>query len=416
MKKITLISSAQLAYNPRLVKEADALHAAGFAVRVVAMDMDAARAQLDQSLMARRGWQLEVVTARRNGAGHGVWCRAALRQKLSSMLVRGVNTGGLQTRAYSRFAPELARLAAREPADLFIAHNLPALPAAAQAARRWQAKLGFDAEDFHRGEFSDSPENHEIIRLTRLLEEKYLPQCAYLTAASDGIAEAYAACIPVKQPLTILNVFPLTERTGHTPKAELAAERVKGGVSLYWYSQTIGPDRGLEDVLQALAQLDARVQMTVRGCWAAGYEEQFFALARKFGVAERVRVLPPAPPEQLIERAAQHDVGLALETGEVENRQLCVTNKIFSYLLAGLAVAATETPGQRGIMAGIPDAGFLYVTGAANSLANHLRYWLEHPAALRAAQEKAWSLGTTRYNWDLEKEKLVAAVKNVLNV
>ncbi len=414
MKKITLISSAQLAYNPRLVKEADALHAAGFAVRVVAMDMDAARAQLDQSLMVGRGWQLEVVTARRNGAGHGLWRRAAFRQKLSSMLVQGVNTGGLRTLAYSRFAPELARLAAHEPADLFIAHNLPALPAAAQAARRWQAKLGYDAEDFQGGirRFDAAPTLEDT--LTARIEAEFLPQCQHLTAASPGVAAAIAGLAGGHRALPVLNVFPLAERPAAPPV------RPPGGpLKLYWFSQVVGTDRGLADAVRAVALLPAgSVELHLRGqCDAAARRYLDELIARHGAATQAVTVHPPVPLRELVALTAQYDVGLALEEPISENRVICMhdlcTNKVFTYLLAGLALAATALSDEKPVYDG---AGFVYPHGQPEKLAAGLRHWLEHPAALRAAQEKAWALGATRYNWDLEKEKLVAAVKNVLNV
>ena len=51
------------------------------------------------------------------------------------------------------------------------------------------------------------------------------------------------------------------------------------------------------------------------------------------------------------------DVGLALERPENANYSRTVTNKLFSYLLAGLAVAASDTPGQRQVMSQVPNAG-----------------------------------------------------------
>ena len=56
-------------------------------------------------------------------------------------------------RAMHYVVPELAHAAAAVAADLYIAHNLAALPAARHAARRHRGRLGFDAEDYHRGQF-----------------------------------------------------------------------------------------------------------------------------------------------------------------------------------------------------------------------------------------------------------------------
>jgi glycosyltransferase involved in cell wall biosynthesis len=135
---------------------------------------------------------------------------------------------------------------------------------------------------------------------------------------------------------------------------------------------------------------------------------------KALGIAGRVRILPPVPPQELVERATCHDVGLALEAGETENRRVAVSNKLCAYLLAGLAVAATDTPGQRGILAGIPEAGFVYAPGDARTLADHLWQWLDNPARLLAARAQARKAAESRFCWDIEKSKLVSAVAQAL--
>ncbi|MDW8308252.1 MAG: glycosyltransferase [Verrucomicrobiales bacterium] len=404
------MSSAHLSYNPRLLKEADALHEAGYAVRVVAMNVEPAKATYDERLMRSRPWRLERVNARRDSPGGRLrWLCAALRQRMYQQVYARWGIG--LERAHSRYYGALGRLAAREPAALFIAHNLPALPAAAFAARRWGARLGFDAEDFHRGEvLADDPAQALWRRLTVAVEEKYLPRCDHLTAASDGIAEAYARVVGVRRPVTVLNVFPLAERNGRVAAEALERERRGGAVSLYWYSQVIGADRGLNDALEALARLPEAVHLHLRGAWAAGCETVFQEKIRALGVERRVHILPPVPPEELVERAAQHDVGLALEMGHTENRRIAVTNKILLYFVAGLAIAASDVPSQRAILESAPDAGFLYPAGDGVALAERLRAWVERPGRLIEAKAAARAWGEKRFCWEREKDALVRAI------
>ena len=414
--KICLVTPLHLSYNPRVLKEADALHAAGHQVRVVAMNLEESKARLDQSLMAPRRWKLEMLNVRRDKpAGRLRWLKATLRQRLYQRIRALEKLPGGLDKAYSRYVLELSRLAAREPADLVIAHVLPALPAAAAAARRWNAKLGFDAEDFHRGEIHEADGHGAFLRrLIMAVEQKYIPRCDYLSAASDGIGGAYASTLGVRKPVTILNVFPLSERNGHTPVEELRKERQGKGLSLYWYSQRIGADRGLDDALQAVSLLSKGVHIHLRGAWAAGYETVFRDKVRALGIEEQVHILPPAPPEQLVERAAQHDVGLALEAGATENRRVAVTNKILNYLLAGLAVAATDVPGQRAIMEGASGAGVLFKPGDAPVLARQLKQWIENPGQLQMAKARSRQCAEENFCWDMEKEKLIKAVEDAL--
>src|SRR5207244_4423885 len=103
--------------------------------------------------------------------------------------------------------PEMVRAAVSEPADLFIGHNLPGLPAAVKAARMHGARAAFDAEDLHS---AMGPSGEELTLwdlLAEYLERRFLPQCSYVTAASPLIAEAYAKRLGIALPTTILNVF-----------------------------------------------------------------------------------------------------------------------------------------------------------------------------------------------------------------
>jgi glycosyltransferase involved in cell wall biosynthesis len=116
----------------------------------------------------------------------------------------------------------------------------------------------------------------------------------------------------------------------------------------------------------------------------------------------------------MIRAAAEFDVGLASEQPVSSNRDVCLTNKIFTYLLAGNAIAATATTGQRPIVAGIGKAGFLYSPGDICALANGLRRWSQDREQLQQARWAAWSRGTHPFNWDMEKKKLLDIVRGVL--
>jgi glycosyltransferase involved in cell wall biosynthesis len=337
------------------------------------------------------------------------WQRA--RRKSARLLARALGpVPHVAERALHYVTPELTQAARRIPADLFIGHNLAALPAAARAAHRHDADLGFDAEDFHRGELPDRPEYDFDRALVAAVEERWIPTCDYVTAASEGIGDAYAEALGIDPPTTVLNVFPWSDRQATVPDADLRWES-PAGRSLYWFSQNIGPDRGLEDALQALPQLPDDVCLTLRGQWARGYESDVRRQAQRLGVADRVHHRSLVPPNELIERTAQHDVGLALEHPVSRNRKICVTNKLFTYLLAGIPFVATDTPGQRPIVNDLPRAARAYRPGDVDGFAGAVRALLEDDGAGDAALAAA----RDRYTWDVEKKRFLDVVRDTLH-
>ena len=412
MARICLLAPGQPSVDPRLVKEADALHEVGHEVQVLCSHMIPWADAADRELLQTRPWRCTYVGGDFN-AGSAEYWRTRLRHGLARRLpLAWPLSDRLRRYAVCRVLPELAGAAMRARADLYIAHYTGALVAAADAARANRALFGFDAEDFEAGSYPLAAGPSPMDRLIERFERQYLPRCSYVTAASPGIAEAYNAKYGIPLPTTILNVFPLAER----PR-ELRAMPPDGPLRLYWFSQTIGLGRGLEDVIQAMGQLKGcNIELHVRGRWAGGYKEALFSLATSVGVLhQQIYSHDPEPQGEMIRLAAIHDVGLALERKNNENHDLCIANKIFTYLLAGNAVIATATSGQQLIMKIIGDAGFSYEPGDVNALARGLRLWYENRNILQQARQKSWDWGTRSFNWDLEKKKLVQQIEAVLH-
>ncbi len=404
--RICLVTPGHLSTNPRLVKEADALVSAGYEVRVVSSRFIEWADEADKEFDSRN-WH---VTKTSFGliAGRFTHLFQSLRRRAVLLVYK--KTGLLPEMAFHPVIPALTHAAMANPADLYIAHNLAALPAAYRAARKHHAKLGFDAEDFHSGELPDTAENARSLALTRELERRYLLRCDYLTAASPGIACAYVKAYSVKEPVVILNVFPKSE----APEGRAERGSATSSPSLYWFSQTIGPDRGLETVVVAIALSRSRPMLYLRGNLAAGFREKLMALAAQHGLAEVLCFLPPALPEEMVRLAAVYDVGIASEPGHSENNQLALSNKIFTYLLAGIPSLASSTSAQSSLSQDIPGAVFLYPPEDAQELANRIDDLLLSPDALAHARLVAWRLGQERFNWDNEQQLFLRVIRKQL--
>lgn len=404
-KAICLVTSGNVGSNPRIVKEADALLAAGANVHIIAMYAPRLPhvMQRDDAVVDAAAW---VCTRVGTGGQVGRVANAVLNRIGMIAFKLGLKALPMVRWAYNPRIGDLARAACAVPADMYIAHNLAALPAAWQAAQRYKAKLGFDAEDFHSGELTDSPENALKRQLICSLEARYLPDCDYLTAAAPGIARAYARAYPLKEPLVILNVF---------PKAEAPAqESVKGSASkkasLYWFSQTIGPDRGLEIVVKAIALSASRPLLYLRGSLVTGYKYKLEALAQQHGLTNHLIFLNPAIPSEMARLATQYDVGLASEIDTTLNRDICLTNKIFTYLLAGIPILASATTAQLEIAKHLNGAMWCYQKNNSKSLAELMDKLLISDENLARARKKSFTYGQNQFNWDLESIKFLEMV------
>jgi glycosyltransferase involved in cell wall biosynthesis len=404
---ICLISPGHLSSNPRLVKEADALAAAGHQVAVIHGHSFPAYAA-ESSNYTDRAWTVASRVSFGALASRRLRWKQRLRQRLALLLCRaGIRPLAFVVRAWHPAGPELIRAAKAVRADLYIAHYPPALPAAAMAARMHGGLYAFDAEDFHQGDFPENQAYDTQRSLLQAIESHWLPGCAFLTAASAGIAEAYAATYSVPIPTVVRNMFTLAQ----APPGPTRCGSVRPSPTLYWFSQTIGPDRGLECAVRALALADCRPHLHLRGFISSAYRQHLEGLARQLGVEQHLHFHAPAPPEQMESLASAYDVGLVAETGCTPNRRIALTNKLFTYALAGIPIVLSDIPAHRAMQAEAGAAARLFRCDDAASLADALDAWLlGSPAVLAEARAAAYSLGQNRWNWESEQQKLLQQV------
>jgi glycosyltransferase involved in cell wall biosynthesis len=290
---------------------------------------------------------------------------------------------------------------------------LQGLIAAASAARVHSARLGFDAEDSHVDELPATPKWHGRRAARELIERTFLPRCRHLTAAAPMIAEALRARYGVNA-VSVLNVFPLHEAPD-TP-CDPPSFNEKGPPTLYWFSQTIGPGRGLEAIIDALARMKTPAHLHLRGNPAKDYAETLRSRATHGGMADRLHLHEPGNPSEMARLAAAHDVGLALELTEPPHRAICLTNKAFTYLLAGIPALLSHTPAQDRLAPELGSAALSADLADPVGLGATLDAYFADPARQREARRTAWRLGQERFNWDMEQRTFLESVRRALEV
>jgi hypothetical protein len=112
--------------------------------------------------------------------------------------------------------------------------------------------------------------------------------------------------------------------------------------------------------------------------------------------------------------AASYDLGLCGETGHTRNHNIALANKLFSYLLAGVPVALSDIPAHRELSCRLGDAARLYAADDADSLASVIDSFVSEHTVLAAARTKAFRLGQTQFNWDIERSILLNRVRDVV--
>ncbi|MBE0612756.1 MAG: glycosyltransferase [Burkholderiales bacterium] len=410
ISKIAILTGASLAWNPRAIKEATTLAHAGFDVIVYGSGTDRNRLEVDQALARRNGFAFESVESS---------LKINLVHELCSMWRRICARVGRETFKFLRieshwqFGPAIARLcrqANAANADYYIAHLEQGAWVGAKLMRQGR-RVGIDMEDWYSEDLPPQARKSRPIVSLRALERQLLQQGAHSTCPSDAMSVALAREYACNPPAVIYNVFPWSDRTLIDGLSKDKSDsRI---LSIHWYSQTIGPGRGLEDLLAALPRLEHRAEIHLRGNPVSGFAE-WFADHVPETWRSYVFVHDLVPNEELLSRIAEHDIGFAGEMKYCKSRDLTITNKILHYLLAGLAVVASDTAGQQEVAVKARGAVFLYPSGDPMALSHRLNALLESKERLQLAKTAALQAAEQTFCWERQESALLGTVRRAL--
>ena len=400
-KKIVLITTGQPSVNPRLVKEADALHHAGFDVTVLYSFFISWADEKDTSLLKNVSWEYKLIGGSPT-VNKYYYLFTRIRLKICIIINRWIGNHFLiAERSQARTYDELLNAAKKIKANWYIGHNLGALAVVVKAAAFHNANAGFDFEDYHRGEGHDKNTLKRII----FLENKYVSSLCYFSTSSklitaktkNNFRKYYGEVI------TLLNSFPLTQQ----PIFQFKKESDKT-LQLFWFSQTIGINRGLEILFKALNCLnDTTIHLTLAG---RSNDDIIKYIKQHSGkMINNIHFAGIIQPEELPCFSSKFDVGLAMELSIPSNRDICLTNKVFTYLLAGNAIILSNTSMQSDFN-DLYKVGEIFENENQIELEQKIQLYKNHKY-LNKQKLHNYQLSITKLNWENESKKLLEILK-----
>ncbi len=403
-KKIVIVTTGQPAANPRVMKEYEALIEAGYDTKVIytysaewSYVIDAAK--FEKGVLPRKDF-IPAGGDPHNSKTYYFFSRVAYR--FCKILMKILPVTFFKEMAIARASLSLWLIAPRHKGDLYIAHYVGALPAVARAAKKNGAAYAFDAEDYHRGEpvYYRNQKEHIVS-----VEDTYLPAAVYISGASPLIAESYKRIYPGKKLITLNNVF-------SKQFVQPLHSNADTGIKLFWFSQNIGPNRGLEVIVEAMNKVKGKVSLHLLGNNKnTEYYQSLLSISKK---PEQIHLIAPVEPEEVFKVAAKFDIGLASELPLSENRNLCLTNKIFTYVMAGNCILASDTDAQKAFMESSPGIGLLYKANDADDLVLKLDMLISDRKQLHTFKINSLSAGTDWCNWESERKKLLDVVAGAI--
>lgn len=403
--RILILTSAHLCRNPRVVKEATTLGTAGYDVTVMSVSTQPRFERLDRELM--QGLPFKRVTIDYTAKTIRARCADFLQRTVTWAARQLLTRFGWETAQALGPAGALLRLARRFPSDLLIAHTEIPLWAAQRLIADGR-RVAVDLEDWYSQDLLPEDRRSRPLRLLREAEAFALRQATYVSTTSASMAQALTEANGGRPPIVLRNTFPRQPRPPTQRGTPGSAPR------FIWFSQTVGPGRGLEQFLAAWSATTRPSEVFLLGDVRPDYRAALLdslPLARRGGLS----FIPSVTPAELPGRLAEFDLGLALENRTPPSRDVTITNKILQYLNAGLAIVATDTAGQREVMQAAPGCGVLVASTDTASWARQLDALLSDSAQLQRMQHAARMAAEREFCWEHDAPRLLAAVARALS-
>lgn len=332
----------------------------------------------------------------------GLWAVAANR--LAGRVARATYAlvGVPCNAALNSGIPRMGGVLKNSPADIYFAHNIDTLLPAWHAARRHGAQLLFDSMEYHADMGSgQSPVER---RLIDEIQRKCLPDCLLITASSPEVAESLERDYGLDGVLPLYNV----------PSRVDDLQPKRPGFNLYWRNSVVNVgERGLSDVLAAMPHLPEDIHLHLQGGLPADGGRQLRQDIERLGLSPRVTFHPPYRPELAVWEASPFQVGLCLERPTCRNHDLTVSNKMFDYHMAGLAIVSSDLPGLRRVITR-SGGGVCFRAGDVHDLRSVLLDLYNNPQQLREHAAKARSFAQSEANLERVMSDLTSGLQQRL--
>ncbi len=294
-------------------------------------------------------------------------------------------------------------------ADIYHAHDYMALPACYLAARLRRKPCIFDAHELPLVE----PSETRWRRLRNIADAALkwmVPRCLATITVSPPIARDLQRVYGGSPPVLVRNVPEYQPPVASNRLRQRLGLGAQTRIALY--QGNLQRDRGLDRLVRAARFLDPNVRLVLMGRNFMG--DELPRLIAEEGVGDRVSILPAVPYAELLEWTASADIGLILlERAHSLNVQMCLPNKLFEYLMAGLPVLASSLDAVAEILETY-EVRRVVASPEPLEIGRAINAFLADSQALARLRGNALAAARTDLRWDVESQPLLRLYRRAL--
>ena len=220
--------------------------------------------------------------------------------------------------------------------DLVVSHDYFTAPLAAKLAERCGANFVLDCHEYAVAQYAHSlPWRIRERPWVRTIQGQFINRAAVVTTVCEGIAKLIQRDYGLPTTPLIIRSVPFYQQLPFRPA---------GNPIVVLYHGNLFPHRGLEVTIRSVAHWRPELRLLLRGPGSEQYLAYLRGLAERHGVADRVCIEPPVPFSEIIPAANHADIGFFVQEDVSLHKHFALPNKLFDYIMAGTAICVANLP------------------------------------------------------------------------
>jgi glycosyltransferase involved in cell wall biosynthesis len=305
----------------------------------------------------------------------------------------------------------------KQSADVYHACEWTALPACYIAALIHHKPLIFEAYELPL-------QDHALAALSKGRRRLYtwmqlfltytLPRCAAVITVSPPIVHEIQSRYHIPH-VTLLRNISNYQATTKTPilreYLQLSAQ-----TRIALYQGNLQPDRGLDRLVLAAAYLEPECMLVIMGKNIGTTQAELEALITLQHAGNYVKIIPAVPYDTLSTWTASADIGLTiLPLDYSENMKMCLPNKLFEYIQAGLPVLSSPLPAVQEIL-NTYNVGKVISSLHPAAIGTAINTMLNDSTALKRMHDNALQAAHQDLCWEKESQYLIRLYQQVMPI
>ncbi|HEU4683066.1 MAG TPA: glycosyltransferase [Nitrospira sp.] len=298
----------------------------------------------------------------------------------------------------------LARTAVAQSAGIYHCHDLDTLLAGCLAKLLTGGKVVYDCHELFTEQYRPGAKTWLWKGFYSGLERWLIRYTDLRLAVCDSIGKWMSLEYRTAPSVTVRNC-PHLQPSPESPSRP-------AGEKIILYHGAFLPDRGIEQLI-ASARYLSRAKIVLRGL--GPLETHLRALVGRHGLQDLISFAPPVAVSELVTAAAAADIGVVLYLPVCLNARFSLPNKLFEYMMAGLAIVGSDLPELRRI---IRDS--VYPVGAVcdphdpQDLARAINELVKDDQLLARLKHNAREAAVSLFNWETESRRLLSAYDSLI--